>query len=136
MYFWGLTIDSTSCIALQLATGLCVDYAAHICLAFLSRTGSRSVRALEAMTNIGPAVYSGGISTLLALTMLAFSESYVFTSFFKIFLLVVLFGLFYGTMFLPVLLSLIGPEPYQLSHATQPQSEAMKAYSLCNAEPS
>ena len=84
MYFWGLTIDSTSCIALQLATGLCVDYAAHICLAFLSRTGSRSVRALEAMTNIGPAVYNGGISSLLGISMLALSESYIFTSFFKV----------------------------------------------------
>jgi predicted RND superfamily exporter protein len=84
MHFWGLTIDCTSCIALQLATGLCVDYAAHICLAFLSRTGSRSVRALETMTNIGPAVYSGGISTLLALTMLALSDSYIFQSFFKV----------------------------------------------------
>jgi predicted RND superfamily exporter protein len=134
MYFWGLTIDSTSCIALQLATGLCVDYAAHICLAFLSRTGSRGVRALEAMTNIGPAVYNGGISSLLGISMLALSESYIFTSFFKIFLLVVLFGLFYGTIFLPVLLSLIGPEPYELSCTTQPQSEPMKAYSVCNTE--
>jgi predicted CDP-diglyceride synthetase/phosphatidate cytidylyltransferase len=55
---------------------------------------------------------------------------------FQIYFLVVLFGLFYGTMFLPVLLSLIGPEPYELSHTTQPQSEPMKAYSVCNAEPS
>ena len=84
MYFWGLTIDCTSCIALQLATGLCVDYAAHIGLAFLSRTGSRSVRALEAMTNIGPAVFNGGISSLIGISMLALSESYIFTSFFKV----------------------------------------------------
>jgi len=84
MHFWGVTIDCTSCIALQLAIGLCVDYAAHICLAFLSRTGSRSVRALEAMTTIGPAVYNGGISTLLGINMLALSESYIFTSFFKV----------------------------------------------------
>jgi len=68
--------------------------------------------------------------------MLALSESYIFTSFFKIFILVVLFGLFYGTMFLPVLLSLIGPEPYKLSRTTQPQSEPMKTYSVCNTEPS
>jgi len=53
---------------------------------------------------------------------------------FQIFLLVVLFGLFYGTIFLPVLLSLIGPEPYELSCTTQPQSEPMKAYSVCNTE--
>jgi len=30
MYFWGLTIDTVSCIDLVLAIGLCVDYAAHI----------------------------------------------------------------------------------------------------------
>lgn len=84
MYIWGLTIDSTSCIALQLATGLCVDYAAHICLAFLSRTGSRTIRAMEAMTDIGPAVYNGGISSLIGISMLALSESYIFTSFFKV----------------------------------------------------
>ena len=55
---------------------------------------------------------------------------------FQIFLLVVLFGMFYGTMFLPVLLSLIGPEPYELSRTTQPLSEPIKAYSVCNTEPS
>jgi len=55
---------------------------------------------------------------------------------FQIFFLVVLFGMFYGTMFLPVLLSLIGPEPYKLSRTTEPQSEPMKAYSVCNTEPS
>lgn len=134
LHFWGQTIDSTSCIGLQLATGLCVDYAAHICLAFLSRTGTRSSRILDAVTDMGPAVYSGGISTLLALSMLALSDSYIFTSFFKIFFLVVLFGLFYGTMFLPVLLSLIGPKPYELLQTTAPQPEEMKVYSPCNAE--
>ena len=30
MHFWGLTIDTVSCIDLVLAIGLCVDYAAHI----------------------------------------------------------------------------------------------------------
>ncbi|PNF27986.1 hypothetical protein B7P43_G14201 [Cryptotermes secundus] len=134
LHYWGQTIDSTSCIGLQLATGLCVDYAAHICLAFLSRTGTRSARALDAVTSIGPAIYSGGLSTLLAISMLALSDSYIFTSFFKIFFLVVMFGLFYGTMFLPVLLSLIGPKPYESLQATAPQPEEMKVYSLCNAE--
>lgn len=84
LYFWGLTIDTTFCIGMQLATGLCVDYAAHICLAFLSRTGPRSVRVLETMTDIGPAIFSGGISTLLALSMLVLSHSYIFTAFFKV----------------------------------------------------
>lgn len=84
MYFWGLTIDVTSCIGLQLAAGLCVDYAAHIGHKFLLCTGTRRERALQTVTDIGPAVASGGISTLLALSALAGSESYVFVSFFKV----------------------------------------------------
>ena len=84
MYYWGLTIDTASCIGLQLATGLCVDYASHICHTFLSRSGTNTARALETMTDIGPAVFCGGFSTMLSLTMLSFSQSYIFKSFFKV----------------------------------------------------
>ena len=41
---------------------------------------------------MGPAVLNGGVSTLIAFILLVSSDSHVFTSFFKIFLLVVLFG--------------------------------------------
>jgi Niemann-Pick C1 protein len=30
MYFWGLTVDTVSCINLIIAMGLCVDYSAHV----------------------------------------------------------------------------------------------------------
>ena len=58
---------------------------------------------------IGPAVFNGGFSTFLAFILLAFSDSYVFLTFVKMFGMVVVFGLFHGLIFLPVLLSLIGP---------------------------
>ena len=61
------------------------------------------------MTEIGPAVLNGGLSTLLAFILLATSKSYVFLSFFKIFFLICLFGLFHGLVALPVLLALLGP---------------------------
>ena len=35
MNWWGLTIDTVSCINLVLCVGLCVDYSAHIGLHFL-----------------------------------------------------------------------------------------------------
>ena len=41
---------------------------------------------------MGPAVLNGGVSTLIAFILLVSSDSHVFSSFFKIFLLVVLFG--------------------------------------------
>ena len=62
------------------------------------------------MTKIGPAVLNGGLSTLLAFILLSTSNTYVFLSFFKIFFLICVFGLFHGLVALPVLLALIGPE--------------------------
>ena len=53
---------------------------------------------------MGPAVFNGGFSTFLAFALLMMSQSYVFKSFFKVFFLIVLFGLFHGLVFLPVVL--------------------------------
>lgn len=84
MYVWGLTIDLVSCIALQLAVGLCVDYAAHIGHTFMKLTGSNTERATETVLQIGEAVLSGGGSTILALSMLSISDAYIFQAFFKV----------------------------------------------------
>lgn len=85
MHLWGMTIDLVSCIALQLAVGLCVDYAAHIGHTFLTISkGTKTERATETVLQIGEAVLSGGGSTLLALSMLATSEAYIFKAFFKV----------------------------------------------------
>jgi len=109
MHFWGLTIDTVSCNNLIIAIGLCVDYSAHITHRFLMETGNRDQRIVATMQNIGPAVFNGGFSTFLAFILLAGSKSHVFMSFFKIFFLVVTCGLFHGLIFLPVVLSLVGP---------------------------
>ena len=61
------------------------------------------------MLQVGPAVFYGGLSTLLAVVLLAASDYYPFVVFFKVFLLVVVFGLFHGLVFLPVMLALVGP---------------------------
>jgi Niemann-Pick C1 protein len=81
---------------------------------------------------MGPAVFNGGFSTLLAILMLVNSKSYVFISFFKvswysvihessflsqIFFLMIVIGLFHGLVVLPTALSIICPEPY--SHYTK-----------------
>lgn len=114
MQRWGMTVDIVCCIGLELAIGLCVDYAAHVGHTFLTVSeGSRSERALKTVTSIGMAVLLGGGSTLLSLSLLSMSKAYTFQSFFKIFLLVILIGLFNGLLFLPVVLSLVGPDAYR-----------------------
>ena len=50
---------------------------------------------------------------------MAASDYYPFVVFFKVFLLVVVFGLFHGLVFLPVILALVGP-----SHMSDEQSHS------------
>ena len=70
---------------------------------------------------------------MIALSLLVTSRSHIFTSFFKIFLLICLFGLFHGLVMLPVLLCLFGPvdmseEPEEADKDTQ--SKPDKIFSL------
>ncbi|XP_032681193.1 protein patched homolog 3-like isoform X3 [Odontomachus brunneus] len=109
MYFMGLTIDISSTIMVLLCAGLAVDYAAHIGLEFIRSSGTKQERAVTTLSIIGPAVLNGGLSTFLAFVLLGFSQAYVFKTFFRLFSSVVLFGLFHGLLFLPVILSLAGP---------------------------
>ena len=117
MHFWGLTIDTVTCNNLVIAIGLCVDYSAHVTHRFLneksaSGNDNKIERMVNTMKNIGPAVWNGGFSTFLAFILLAGSRSHVFSSFFKIFFLVVTFGLYHGLVFLPVILGIIGPSQH------------------------
>lgn len=58
-----------------------MNFIAH---AFMTCTGSRAARAEQAVKSIGPAVLNGGISTFLAILLLARSQSHAFKSFFKV----------------------------------------------------
>ena len=43
IHFWGLTIDTISCVNIVLGVGLCVDYSAHIAHAFIVSKGKREM---------------------------------------------------------------------------------------------
>ncbi|XP_048761748.2 protein patched homolog 1-like isoform X1 [Ostrea edulis] len=125
MYFWGVTIDTASSILLTLCVGLAVDYSAHIGHTFMTVSGSKKERPVMALTEIGPAVFNGGFSTFLAFVLLANSNSYGFSLFFRVFFTVVVFGLFHGLVYLPVVLSWLGPEPYDTNsvHKSVPEKQ-------------
>jgi len=121
LHFWDVTIDVISCVNIVLATGLCVDYSVHIAHAFSVAEGSRTERTKAALVNLGPAIVNGGVTTFLAVIILPFSQSHVFKTFFKIFGLTVLYGVFHGLVFLPALLSSFGPHslPEKASSVTK-----------------
>ncbi|XP_060591012.1 patched domain-containing protein 3-like [Ruditapes philippinarum] len=113
LQFWGVTIDTASSILIILCVGLAVDYSAHVGHMFMTILGNREERAKATLFSIGPAVLNGGVSTFLAFVLLANSKSYGFVMFFRVFMTVVLYGLFHGLVYLPVVLSWVGPPPYQ-----------------------
>merc|ERR1711865_1163250 len=81
MYFWDVTISGISTIYILISVGLAVDYSAHIAHMFVESTGTGPQRAVAALERIGPSVFNAVASTLLAVIIIGFSESYVFIVF-------------------------------------------------------
>merc|ERR1711907_48040 len=106
----GLVIDSVSVIQSVIAIGLCVDYAAHVGHSFMLKSGTRSERVTACLADVGAAVLNGGVSTFLAVMLLALSKSYVFRVLFQQF-------------FLPVLLATVGPRCYASAEASAKTSD-------------
>ena len=111
MYFWGMKIDITTGLFLIVVTGLAVDYATHIAHSFMvTNLPSRNERIKRTLLEMGPPVFKGGFSTFLAFALLGFSKTPIFVAVFRVFILLVLFGMYNGLVLLPVVLSLIGPK--------------------------
>eukprot|EP01064_Diplonema_japonicum_P017117 TRINITY_DN2517_c0_g2_i10.p1 TRINITY_DN2517_c0_g2~~TRINITY_DN2517_c0_g2_i10.p1 ORF type:complete len:881 (+),score=122.77 TRINITY_DN2517_c0_g2_i10:721-3363(+) len=112
MYYFGVDFNAVSIICLVVAIGLAVDYSVHIAHSYLQVKGPRPDRAAYALWKMGPAVVNGGFSTFLAVFPLVTAKSYIFTVFFRMFVLIIFFGLWFGVVVLPVFLSFVGPAPY------------------------
>ncbi len=110
MHFWGLALSAITTVQIILSVGFCVDFTVHISHAFMTATGkNRNERVMAALEKIGVPILNGAISSILGILMLAFTSSYIFKSFFKTMLLVIVLGLAHALLLLPVLLSFIGP---------------------------
>ena len=82
------------------------DFSAHIAYACAHnvRRGDDVQRAVRsALEDLGASVLNGGLSTLLAVTVLAFSDYYAYFQMFIMFLAMVLSGLLHGLVLLPAL---------------------------------
>lgn len=100
-----------SMIHLIMSVGFSVDFSAHICAAYLmSDARTRAERAEYAIVHASGPIFNGGMSSLVGVSMLLMSESYIFTTFFKIMSMVITAGAVHAVFFMPILLSYIGPE--------------------------
>jgi len=128
MHWWGVTVNGTSTIYLLICLGLSVDYSAHIAHIFKESYGSKQERAIEAMTRIGPSVFHALFSTILAVIVLARSNTYVFEVFFKVLFLVTMIAGFKGLWLLPTVLSIVG------GSQEEPQGDESKSQAKVEAK--
>lgn len=121
LHYWSIDFNQIVLVNLVISTGLAVDYSAHIGHSFIAvecpaddptlRTNSakRKFKARTALRQMGTSVFHGGFSTLLAVLVLGFSQSYIFNTFFRLWLGILVFGMVNGFLFVPIMLSICGP---------------------------
>ena len=118
IHYWGLTYNSFTGMNMIFALGLAVDYSTHIAHTFLltkppasctTNRAKRNYKAIKAVSAMGSSVLHGAISTFLAIMVLAFTTSYAFIVFFRMWTGIVVFGGANGFLLLPIILSEIGP---------------------------
>jgi Niemann-Pick C1 protein len=99
-------------VNLVTSLGFGVEFCNHIAMNFLHQRGkTREERAKKAMNAMGSSVVVGIASTkFLGVMVLAFAPSTLFKLYyFRMYMLIIILGVFNGLFFLPVLLRLCGP---------------------------
>ena len=110
MSLWDVYVDAVSMVNIIMAVGFSVDFTAHITYAFTVASGeTRQERVRKALYGLGVPIVQGSLSTIFGVLVLCVSFVYVLRVFFITIFLTMIFGALHGLVFIPVLLSLIGP---------------------------
>ncbi|XP_065515508.1 NPC1-like intracellular cholesterol transporter 1 isoform X2 [Lathamus discolor] len=114
MALWDIPYNAVALINLVAAVGVSVEFVSHLTYAFAhSRQRGRVARAADATVTMGSKVVAGvAMTNLPGIVVLAFAKAQLIqVFFFRLNLIITLLGLAHGLLFLPVLLSYMGPSP-------------------------
>ena len=118
IHLWGLTLNHMTGMNLIFGLGITVDFSVHIAHKYLTidppkhlktREEKRNYKASHAISKMGNAVFHGGVSTLIAVSIIGFGKSFIFTVFFKTWFGMIIFGVLNGIILQPIILSIFGP---------------------------
>ena len=98
-------------VTLVMSIGLLVDFVMHIALRYFeSKEQRREDKAREVLRTMGTPVFLAGASTFLGVLPLSLASSSIIYTIVIAFIGMVVLGVTHGLIFLPVILSIIGPE--------------------------
>jgi hypothetical protein len=101
---YGSKLDIVAFLCLSMNIGLVVDYSTHTAFTYLHHPGSPDEKLYASVSKMGASVLSGGGSTLLGISVLAFASSKAFRTFFYVLGTAILMGTVVGIMVSPVFL--------------------------------
>jgi predicted RND superfamily exporter protein len=110
MSLWNVDLDMISILTLIQCIGFSVDFSAHVSYSYISAEGTSHERIRKTMYSLGLPILQGAVSTMLGVMLFIFVPSYIFQTFFKIFILVMTISVGHGLLLLPVILLIFKPE--------------------------
>ena len=121
LHTWGIQASSVMMVEMVMAIGFCSDFCVHIIHAFLTGRGTRRERAQQALIDMGMPILCASLSSIAGVMFLSFAHSYLFRTFFKTILALMIIGTLHALCFLPVILSLVGSHwPSHMADAIPP----------------
>lgn len=108
-----IEVNAVFVVNLVTSLGFGVEFCNHIGMNFCLQEGTREERAKKSLRAMGSSVLTGiTLTKFLGVMILAFAPSTLFKLYyFRMYMFIIVLGVFNGLFFLPVLLSYIGPEP-------------------------